>query len=64
MIRFITLMFVFTFALVANAMFQTDTTFTYQGELKQNGNPANGLFNLDFSLWNAASDGGGPALAY
>ncbi len=32
----------------------TDTTFTYQGELTELGNPANGLFDLEFSLWSAS----------
>ncbi len=30
-----------------------ETEFTYQGELRVNGSPANGLFNMDFSLWDA-----------
>jgi hypothetical protein len=33
------------------------TSFTYQGELMANGSPANGNYNLRFSLWNAASGG-------
>lgn len=33
------------------------TEFTYQGELKQNGNVANGSFNMSFSLWDAAAGG-------
>ncbi len=35
----------------------TDTSFTYQGELKQNGVLAEGSFNLGFALWTAASAG-------
>ena len=31
--------------------------FTYQGFLKNGGSPANGLFNLDFDLFDAASAG-------
>lgn len=31
--------------------------FTYQGQLQQNGQPANGAFNLTFALFNAASGG-------
>jgi hypothetical protein len=40
------------------------TAFTYQGQLKKDGNPVNGTCDLQFSLWNAASGGGqlGPAL--
>jgi len=34
-----------------------DTTFTHQGELKENGDLANGWYNMDFSLWNALSGG-------
>lgn len=34
-----------------------DTTFTYQGVLNQNNNPANGSFNMEFSLWDAVSNG-------
>ena len=34
-----------------------DTSLTYQGELKQNGGLANGTFDMDFSLWDAASAG-------
>jgi len=36
---------------------QTDSTFTYQGELKESGEPANGSYNLDFALWDAISGG-------
>ena len=36
-----------------------DTAFTYQGQLQQNGSPANGIYNMEFSLY-AASTGGSP----
>jgi hypothetical protein len=36
---------------------QADTTFTYQGELKESGEPADGAFDMDFALWNALSGG-------
>ena len=36
---------------------QTGTTFTYQGSLKENGGVANGVFNLDFTLWDALAGG-------
>ncbi len=39
------------------AQAQTDTTFTYQGELNESGNPANGSYNVDFALWDALSGG-------
>src|SRR5262245_31478569 len=32
-------------------------TFTYQGSLKDSGAPANGLYNMQFALFDAASDG-------
>ena len=31
--------------------------FMYQGYLEQNGSPANGNFDLEFSLWDASSGG-------
>ena len=40
-----------------SALAQTDTTFTYQGELKESGVPASGSYNIDVSLWDAASGG-------
>jgi len=33
------------------------TAFTYQGQLKQGGNPVNGTCDFQFSLWDAASGG-------
>ena len=33
------------------------TAFTYQGELKQGGNNANGLFDFQFVMWDAEVDG-------
>ena len=43
--------------MVSTAQAQTDTTITYQGELKQSGQPASGSYNLTFSLWNASASG-------
>ncbi|MFZ4574040.1 MAG: hypothetical protein ACOYN0_06560 [Phycisphaerales bacterium] len=43
-------------ALTAAAAAQS-TAFTYQGELKSSGVPANGTFDLRFSLFNAAGGG-------
>ncbi len=34
------------------------TTFTYQGRLNDGANPANGIYDLTFSLFNANSGGG------
>jgi len=38
--------------------FAQGTAFTYQGRLNDSGIPANGSYDLTFSVWNAAS---GPA---
>ncbi|MCA9289621.1 MAG: tail fiber domain-containing protein [Phycisphaerales bacterium] len=35
----------------------SDTEFTYQGELRSAGAPANGAFDLTFSLWDAVAGG-------
>ncbi len=34
------------------------TAFTYQGRLSDGGSPANGVYDLQFSLWDAAVSGG------
>ena len=43
---------------------QTDTTFTYQGRLSQTGSVANGVFDMEFCLFNHVSSGSqvGPTL--
>ena len=47
-----------TLALSATAAFAGgDTEFTYQGRLLVAGEPANGTFNVDFSLWDAPAAG-------
>ena len=50
----------FAFLLLAGGNWATaqGTTFTYQGRLSDGANPANGSYDLMFTLWNAAS---GPA---
>jgi len=45
------------FLLLAPAVSVAGTAFTYQGELTENGVPANGTFDIAFSLWDAP-DGG------
>ena len=35
----------------------SETAFTYQGRLRDGGVPANGAYNIDFRLWNAAGGG-------
>src|SRR5713101_3024753 len=37
--------------------FAQGTAFTYQGRLNENGSPANGAYDLRFSLYDAASNG-------
>jgi len=51
---FITLLFA---APVTPLMAQTDTTFTYQGELSESGTAANGTFDMEFSLWDSTNGG-------
>jgi len=58
MTRFITTLCISAIALLTSAsLAQTDTTFTYQGELLESGAPANGSYSMDFSLWDAVSGG-------
>ncbi len=38
-------------------IFAQDTVFSYQGELKQNGSTADGLFNMEFALWDSIAAG-------
>jgi hypothetical protein len=48
---------------VARFVIAQGTAFTYQGRLATNGSPANGAYDLQFSLYNAATSGtliGGP----
>ena len=51
----------FSFILLATAAATAQTpvsmAFTYQGQLKENGSPANGSYSLTFALWDAASGG-------
>ena len=56
MIRFTVFMIALT-TFAGHAAAQTDTSFTYQGELKDNGGPASGSYDMSFSLWDAATDG-------
>jgi len=48
---------VFAASVLAMPAFAAGTEFSYQGELMQNGNKADGTYNLRFSLWNALSGG-------
>lgn len=51
--KFVVLLALLTIAGFARA----DTSFTYQGELTENGGLANGAFDMEFSLWTAAAGG-------
>ena len=42
---------------VACGQTQVDSAFTYQGQLLENGAPANGPFDIEFKLWDAATGG-------
>lgn len=46
---------------VTPCLFAQTTTFTYQGRLNQSGSPANGIYDMQFSLFNVVS--GGAAIA-
>jgi hypothetical protein len=52
------LSFLVALGAVSSAFAQSTTTFTYQGRLTEAGNPANGDYDLQFTLYNAVS---GPA---
>lgn len=40
-----------------STLFAQGTSFTYQGQLQNNGSPTSGTYNMQFSLWNAAVNG-------
>jgi hypothetical protein len=50
----LTLVVMLTGNIVAASM---GTAFSFQGRLQQSGSPANGLYDFQFSLWDAASNG-------
>lgn len=47
----------FSFTLAASSAFAQPTAFTYQGQLKYAGSPANGNYNLSFTLWDDPAAG-------
>ena len=55
------LLAVLTLNLQLSTAFAQGTAFTYQGQLQNNGSPASGTYNLQFSLFNVSS--GGSAVA-
>ncbi|HEY3241799.1 MAG TPA: hypothetical protein VGM03_00480, partial [Phycisphaerae bacterium] len=52
----LTFVVVLIFATTASAA-PLGTGFTYQGRLTDGGSPANGAYDLQFSLWDALSGG-------
>ena len=55
--KYITIMFIVIASLTTHTMAGGDTAFTYQGRLLDAGEPANGTFNVDFSLWDDPAAG-------
>ena len=47
----VVLCLLWTFDLCQSAVQAQDTTFSYQGQLQNNGNPANGTYDLQFTLF-------------
>ena len=52
------LLLIFWWATSVHAQTPVGTAFTYQGQLKDAGVPANGTYDLQFKLWDAATAGG------
>jgi len=50
-------------ALTINLHAQT-SAFTYQGQLTDNGSPANGLYNFNFTVWDSATGGSPVSLGF
>ena len=44
--------------IITTPVFAQTTTFTYQGRLTDGGTPANGIYDLQFALFDSASSGG------
>jgi hypothetical protein len=44
-------------AITASSFARADTEFSYRGELLENGNLANGVYSMDYSLWDAVAGG-------
>ena len=47
----------FSLLFACSAFAQTPATFTYQGRLNDNGNPANGSYELQFAIFDALTGG-------
>src|SRR5262245_47194716 len=64
--HFATLGIVLGAAVASSAQTPVGTAFTYQGKLKSNGSPANGSFDMNFQLYDAATAGNqvGPTLQF
>src|SRR5690349_8717027 len=54
---FLAIAFVLLSALEPLALLAQGTAFTYQGQLNNNGSPANGSFDLQFTLFNTGTGG-------
>ena len=52
-----TLMLLTITLLAASTLAQSDTAFNYQGHLTDSGSPANGIYALKFTLWDAPAAG-------
>ena len=46
-----------SFGLQLSTVFAQGTAFTYQGQLNDNGSPADGTYDLRFAIFDAASGG-------
>ena len=56
--KILTISLAFVFCLIASsAVYAQGTAFTYQGRLTDNGNPADGTFDMQFKLFNLVSGG-------
>lgn len=57
MTHHLTRIIVSLFLLSSVAWAQSDTSFTYQGALREGGGPADGSYNLSFTLWDSVVGG-------
>jgi hypothetical protein len=49
-------------SMLATSVLAQSTAFTYQGRLEDGGSPANGIYDLQFAIFNAATGGSGLVL--
>src|SRR5208282_2100401 len=55
--KFVLFLLALGFLAVTDGLRAQGTAFTYQGQLQNNGSPASGLYNFEFALFNAATNG-------